>query len=198
MKAMRSHEVRSEEVKRLAIRLRTTVSTAILAVAVLGCGNQHDDHPLALDTDYKTSVKTFAETQLYDGKSEDEVLSDVRDRNMHYLYVAFIEMFPTNSHVSEFRERLKRFQLLESPGPDELHVSVRELCDEYGLRNAQDVRIYHWGKELGFMMVGGGGKQVWRGPICLNNLQLLDGGFYAAGDGFNLLPGTRIIYPTAE
>ena len=148
---------------------------------------------LSPSPEYRSKVRSFAESNLYTGKSEAEVYADVIETRMHYRCVAFLEMFPRSVHARELQEALGTFRVLEAPATSPLVVSFSELKQKYGFDGVE--RVYYWAEGLGFMRVGSAGKQIWRGPICVGNLQLLRGGFTHEGDGLKLLPGTRLIYP---
>lgn len=146
-------------------------------------------HPDLTD-EYRSEVKEWGQGTLFKGKTEEKVYKDVKKNNMHYLYVAFLEMFPNSSHRDEIQGRLANFYVFEAAQITSL--SVKDLKEQFGYDEANTV--YYWSKHSLATIINTGQQQVWSGPICLGNLQFIAGGFTVEDNAIGLLPGTRFIY----
>ncbi|MFH0785865.1 MAG: hypothetical protein V2B20_28495 [Pseudomonadota bacterium] len=180
-----------------------------LILSVFGCDNPSQkleqtttitDDPskkleqtIPITDDYKVNVKSFAESRLYKGKTETEVYADVTKAEMHYLYVAFLEMYPKSQHEQNVKKALKNFRLLEVPPDKPMVINFETLKGKYGFNGKKE--IYYWGNGAGLIEVDSAGKRIWKGPICFGNLQLLAGSFTGVGEELEFLPGTKLIYP---
>ena len=152
-----------------------------------------------IDDAYRAGAKEFGQRALYPNESEEEVYEDVKIRNMHFRYVAFIEMFPSSAHLKEIEGLTKNFYVFTTP--KRILVPFTVLSDKYRWKDGilsvdwwadpkpgVAVNIYQILSEASF------GK-VWTGKICFGNLQFLSGGFILRERGIELLAGTSFIYP---
>ena len=139
------------------------------------------------DDKYRKAVKEWASDHLYKNKTEDEVYRDVKIRHMHYLYVAFIEMFPESTHMAECEELSKQFYIYRPPHKGVITFeTLKEKCNYDGRRE-----FYRWNNGFAFFKSERGmgaisydaktpesglpvevfTGQVGGGPICIGNLQ---------------------------
>jgi hypothetical protein len=188
------------------IMLFSFIALASLLLASCGGSDKNDaaagktgiENLPEIDSTYYASVATWVQANLFNDKTPDEAYSYAVENNMHYLYGAFLKLYPDHPQIGDVQNRLTRFGVLRAPNDTSLIVSLADLESKYNLGSVQTV--YYWGDGLGFMQVAANGQQIWQGPICLGNLQMLKGKFSAAlttdnQDGIELFPGTIMIYP---
>jgi hypothetical protein len=164
----------------------------------------------AIDDAYRMAAKEWGQ-MLYPGKTEEEVYLDVTMRNMHYLLVGFLEMFPASAHRNEVAQVLKaRFEVLELPATR--LISYEELKSTFGFNGVND--IYRWNNSFVALTPGGNvyvmdssvnspasAMTVGRSsielptPLCIGNLQVLRGTFQTKESGMEFSAGSAFIYP---
>jgi TonB family protein len=144
-----------------------------------------------IDDAYRTAARELGLKKLYPGQTEEEVYQDVKKQNMHYRYVAFLEMFPSSAHLKEIESLTNNFYVLTTP--KRVVISFRDLQGRYNM--GSDARVYQWGEGKLVAVVNTPYGQAWTGPFRLGNLQFLSGGFFEREGGIELLEDTSFIYP---
>jgi hypothetical protein len=164
----------------------------------------------AIDDAYRKSAKEWGQ-MLYPAKTEEEVHQDVTTRNMHYLFVALLEMFPASAHRNEVEQFLNaRFEMLELPAMR--LISYEELQSTFGFNGVND--IYRWNNSFVALTPGGNvyvldssvnspasAMTVGRSsielptPLCIGNLQVLRGTFQTKESGIEFSAGSAFLYP---
>jgi hypothetical protein len=206
---MMNHSRREGNLEFGTHRLRGLALALILGSLILGCspkdagdGSTNADPAaegkrLAADTAYVSHVTRWVGENLLQAMNETEAAAYVDSHLMHYTMVAFNQLYPNNPKVPAWKERVGRYGVLQAPDSAALYVPIAELSSKYNFDGVENV--YYWGDGFGFMEVDSEGNQIWQGPICLGNLQLIQGAFCAAsteaGPALKLLPGTRMLYP---
>ncbi len=155
------------------------------AVTTLRSSGLPDD-----DATYRAGTKRWLLENLYPNKKEEAIYQDIRKRDMHYLYVGFLEAFPSNPHRQEVLELLQGFALYETDKA--VTYSFQEMETQFNFDRVDTV--FRWGDAFAGMEVVAPGENRWFGPICLGNIQFLTGGFVSKKQAAHLNPGTRIIY----
>lgn len=158
-----------------------------------------------VDNEYREAVKSYAQKNTYKDMSEEEVYADVIFKNMHFQYVAFMEMFPNSKHNKEIIEKLKFFNVF-APPQNELFIPLDILDSKYNFDGANETGVYLWREnQLAMDSLNGirfdhNGHRIYKyvGPVCWGNLQFLDGGFAVKAKngvvGIELSPSTKILY----
>lgn len=190
-------------------RLRGLTLALIVGSLILGCSPKNagdgstgadpaaEGKRLAADTTYVSRVTRWVGENLLQGMSETEAAAYVDSHQMHYTMVAFNQLYPNNPKVPAWKDRVGRYGVLQAPDSAALYVTLADLASKYNYDGVENV--YYWGRGFGFMEVDSAGNQIWQGPICLGNLQLIRGAFCAssteAGPALKLYPGTKMLYP---
>ena len=147
-----------------------------------------------LDGDERASIKQFATDTLYKGKTEEEIYSDVMTNDMHYLCIAFLEMFPASAKKTEVEKKLTHFRQFLVPTNGPTVLTYQELKDRFNWDGKETV--YRWASSMSGK-VREGGKFLWFGPMCLGNLQFR-GTWTFEQDGMHFPGGGKIIYSTVK
>ncbi|MGD1064812.1 MAG: energy transducer TonB [Terracidiphilus sp.] len=145
-----------------------------------------------IDDAYRKAAREWGQKNFPPGQAEEEVYQDVKTENMHYRYVAFLEMFPSSAHLKEIEALLNNFYVFTAP--KRVVIPARDLLGKYHM--GSDARVYQWSDSKLVAVVNTPEGQMWTGPIRLGNLQFLSGGFIAREGGIELLAGTSFIYPS--
>ena len=159
------------------------------------------------DPGYCKEVKEFAKSNIYFGMSEEAVYKDVVISNVHYKYIAFIELFPNSNYAKEIRKKVSKFRahsfssdLNDSTKSKKIFISTEVLKMKYGYNGVR--KIFKWDNSMSGSMIGYDGIQVFFGHICLGNLQLLSGEFSPTikneKEGFLFQKGSKILYSTVN
>jgi len=149
------------------------------------------------DSKYISIVSSFVSEKVFKDKTDEVAYSYAKEQNMHYLYVAFLDLFPQSKYASEISKRTEHFGILSVPDGGSKFFSDKELKEKYNFNGVME--MYRWGGGLSAMEITESGSSLITGHMCLGNLQLFSGGFSAevinGVEGLKLLPGTKIIYP---
>lgn len=139
----------------------------------------------------RESIKKIV-IQSYDGKMEDDVYSDILKYDMHYLYIGFLEMFPSTSRKAEIESKLKRFRQFVTSVNKETVFTDQELKDKFNWNGKET--IYQW-TDGPAITTREGKHTLYVGTLCLGNLQFR-GSWTFENDGTHFRGGSTIIYPT--
>ena len=173
-----------------------TKSAAMLAAWTLaGCsGGDGALEKLAADADYRAAAKDSG--ALFFGKlSEDEAYAAAIDLDAHYLYVAFLELYPKSARRADIESRLERFRLFTAAGKKTLsHEDLRALCWP------SSGSMSHWRADNSLVGMVAGAPRAYFGPMFIwsedGSIQLISGGFADAPQGYEFEKGAQFIYTT--
>lgn len=170
---------------------------------------------VSVGDDYRSKVKKWGRQNLYPGWSEERVYAVVKKRQMHYLYVAFLELFPQSSHRPEIEQLLSQFSL--ETFPKNTVLTYKEMAQRFNF-DANHV-FYRWNGTLVVTLAGGsmyimapdsfytpesgaygkdGNGPETTGSFCYGNLQILNGSVIGRGPAKEFTKGTSLIYPAAR
>ena len=127
---------------------------------------------------------------------------------MHYIAVAFLDMFPNSEHHSEISSLAKQFEVKEFT--ETRLISYNDLSVKFGFNGSN--QIYRWDDSFVAIRPGenvfiiaakspedaipvGRNSVEIPTPICLGNLQVFRGTFQTKADGIEFHSGCAFIYP---
>lgn len=134
----------------------------------------------------------------YTGRGEEDVLRDVYRTDMHYAYLAFVQLFPNSARAAEVRARMGSFRQFKATraGSSDLVISHRELKDRFNWNGKTS--LYQYANFMaGQVRIPETGRLVYFGPLVLGNLQLR-GTWRFLGDGLHVETGVTIVFPAAR
>jgi hypothetical protein len=144
---------------------------------------------LPMDQEYRRAIREWGQA-YYAHRSEEEVYASVKREDMHFLYVAFLELFPGSLHRAEIQGLMQHFALYDATGRTTL--SIGDLKSKYGYDG--DNGVYAWNNAFNPSVVTDRSARIWPAPLCYGSLQFLTGGFVHRKTALELIPGTTFIY----
>jgi hypothetical protein len=147
---------------------------------------------LPMGKEYRDAVREWGRL-YFANRSEAETFEVVKKNDMHYLYVAFLELYPRSAHRGEIQGLMQRFSLFDTE--ERTTIPVADLKRKYNYDG--DNGVYAWNNAFAASVVHDKANRVWPAPLCYGNLQFLTGGFIHRRSALELLPGTQFIYRSA-
>lgn len=165
----------------------------LAALWLAGCG-RGDLETLAADPEYRAAVKE-SDAGLFEGSSEDEAYATAKKFDVHYLYVAFLELYPESAHRADVESHLSKFRLFKAGGKQILsEEDMREMCwPRSGLMS-------HWRADNSLAGMAAGGSPAYFGPMLIwsesGSIQMIAGGFTGTPQGYEFAQGAQFVYTT--
>ena len=114
----------------------------------------------------------------------------------YYVYVGFLEVFPSTSRRPEIERRMAKFRVYVAPSTPQNHVlPLKELRDRFNWNGNE--RRGGWGRELVRSRDPETNDAVFQGQIVMGNL-MFDGAVSFLTTGVRVAAGTKMIFPTTK
>jgi hypothetical protein len=181
---------------------------------------------LTNDKQYRATVTHWCKEFLYSGATEQELYQACKGCRMHYIAVAFLEMYPESEYKDEVSDLASQFELKKIT--ERTEIGYDTLIKKYGFN--RNMFLYRWenssfagfvvngsrynlspqqhkSPETGFSFSLFEDSNIFYGPICYGNLQIMPESSFVAGDcagtnfvsgmvkGLVFFKGSAIIYP---
>jgi hypothetical protein len=184
-----------EAAMQCAALILRAAAAMLAALSLAGCGAGAGGlKKLAAEADYRAAAIDSGAALLRDS-SEDEAYATAVEFDVHYIYMAFLELYPKSARRADIKARLGRFRLFKAAGKQVLSdEDLRAMC----WPTAGRMMLWRADNSLAGVMTGG--SPAYFGNMLIlsdtGSIQMISGGFIDTPQGYEFERGARFIYTT--